>query len=1042
MHRMIAWFAKNDVAANLLMVFIFFMGVMAISNRIPLEVFPDIQLDVVSVNVALPGASPEEVEKGISIRVEEAVQDLEGIKQITSRSSENVASINIEADSGIDPRELLEDVKARVDSISAFPDSAERPIVRLAQRKREVISAVIYGDHSEFTIREIAEQVRDELSALKGVTLVSLEGERNYQISIEVPEAQLQRLGLTLQQVSDAVRRSSLDLSAGNIKTKGGEIFVRTRNQAFSGQEFGDIVVLTQPSGSQIKLRDIATINDGFEESPVRTRFNSQPAMEIEVFRVGDQSAIDVADAVKNYIEQKQQQLPEGLSLSFWRDRSKIVKARLATLTSNALQGGFLVMLLLTLFLRPAVAFWVCVGIPISFMGAFAMMPELGVTINIISLFAFIIVLGIVVDDAIVTGENVYTHLQRGSKPLDAAIQGTQEVAIPVTFGVLTTIAAFVPLAFIEGRMAFFFEQIPYVVIPVLLFSLIESKLVLPAHLKHIKIRNVDEMNRLQKAQKAVSHSLEVFVAKAYRPFLDRVLEYRYASLATMLAVALITIGIVTSGFTRFVFFPRVQSEVATASLSMPVGTSFEITDRYIQSITEKAKILQSRHIDPVLGESVIMNIFSNTGSRGGQGNSGRVRFEIMPPEQRSLQITSSELVREWRELVGSIPGAESLNYRAEIGRASSPLDVQISGTNIQHLEAVAVAVRKRLESFPTVFDIEDTMSNGKEELQFSLKPAAETLGINLQSLARQVRQAFYGFEVQRIQRGRDEVKVFVRYPKEARYSLATLDSLMIRLDNGAQVPFSEIATVKPGRSPDTIYRIDRRRTMNVRADVDKQNADIEAIKRDLNAFAQELGNNYPSVLIEMEGEARDQQESFSSILVGLAFVTFIIFALLAIPFKSYVQPLIVMTVIPFGAIGAIMGHWIMGMDLSIMSIMGMLALVGVVVNDSLVMVDYINKRRADGHPLQEAVRIAGGARFRPILLTSLTTFIGLMPLLFETSTQAQFLIPMAVSLGFGILFATFITLLIIPVNYLILEDIRKGLNNGFQWIKNIYLPS
>ncbi len=1039
MHRMIAWFAKNDVAANLLMVFIFAMGILAISKRIPLEVFPDIQLDIVNVRVALPGASPEEVEKGISIRVEEAIQDIEGIKQISSRSSENSATITVEVESGFEPRELLEDIKGRVDSISSFPDSAERPIVALAQRKREVISAVVYGNQSEYVIREFADQVRDELSAIEGITLVSLEGERNYEISIELPEAQLQRLGLTLQQVADAVRRSSLDLSAGNIKTKGGEIFVRTRNQAFTGQDFGDIVVLNQASGSQILLRDIASIRDGFEESPVRTRFNSQPAVEIEVFRVAEQSAIDVADKVKDYIEKKRSQLPDGLQLEFWRDRSKIVKARLATLTQSAIQGGILVMLLLTLFLRPAVAFWVCVGIPISFMGAFAMLPELGITLNVISLFAFIIVLGIVVDDAIVTGENVYTHLQRGAKPLDAAINGTQEVAIPVTFGVMTTVAAFAALTFVEGRMSFFFAQIPLVVIPVLLFSLVESKLILPAHLKHVKIRKTEDMNRLQRAQKAISHSLERFVEKVYQPFLEKVLKYRYASLATMVAVAILTFTVVTAGFTRFIFFTRIQSEVATASLSMPVGTSFEITDRYIQQITEKARQLQQKHIDPVLGESVIMNIFSNTGSRGGQGNSGRVRFEIMPPEQRSLLITSSELVREWRQMVGSIPGAESLNYRAEIGRSSSPLDIQMSGSDVSQLEKVAALVRERLESYPSVFDIEDTLSNGKEELQFSLKPAAETLGISLQSLARQVRQAFYGFEVQRIQRGRDEVKVFVRYPQQARYSLATLDSLMIKLDNGTQVPFSELATVKAGRSPDTIYRIDRSRTANVRADIDKQNADIEAIKRDLEAFAADLNAQYPRVRIEMAGEAKDQQESFASMIIGLTATLFVIFTLLAIPFKSYAQPLIVMTVIPFGAIGAIMGHWIMGMDLSIMSIMGMLALVGVVVNDSLVMVDYINKRRHDGHDLNEAVRIDGGARFRPILLTSLTTFIGLMPLLFETSTQAQWLIPMAVSLGFGILFATFITLLIIPVNYLILEDVKRGLSRFYGRLKAVY---
>ena len=1022
MHGMIAWFARNPVGANLLMVLILGGGLYSLSNRIPLEVFPEIELDMVSIRVSYPGATPSEVEEGLSIRIEEAIQDLEGIEQLLSRSSEASAVVNVEVAQGYDSRQLMADINSRIDAINTLPATAERPVVSISQHKREVISVVLYGERQELELRRLAEQVRDDLSALPDVTQVVIDSQRDYEIAIEVPEHVLREYGLSLAQVAESVGRGSLDLSAGNIRTQGADILIRTKGQAYTAEQFRRIVVFSDNAGSRIELGDIARIHDGFEEDPVRIRFDGQPAMAVDVYRVGQQSSIVIADQVREYIERQQSLLPKGVSIAYWRDRSKIVKARLQTLNKSAIQGGFLVILLLALFLRPQVAFWVCVGIPISFMGGFMLMPEIGVTLNLISLFAFILVLGIVVDDAIVTGENIYTHFTRTGDAERSVIEGTQEVAVPVTFGVLTTVAAFIPLMMIGGSRGAIFEQIPFIVIPVLLFSLVESKLILPAHLRHMKAPN--SRHSLTRAQQSVARGLERFIKGVYSPVLSKVLAYRYLSLALMFGLTLVVLSTVAGGWTRFIFFPKVQSEIATAALTMPSGTPFAVTDHHVERITLAAQSIQDQYRDPDTGESVVTHILSGSGAGG--AHRGQVRFEIVAPEHRTLNVTSSELVREWREKIGSIPGAETLTYRAELGRSGDPIDVRLNGQDLQQLGALAAQVKQRMRSYPNLFDVADSLSDGKQELQLELKPAAQMLGLDLTDLAQQVRQAFFGFEVQRLLRGRDEVKVLVRYPASERQSLDTLDRMMIRTAQGVEVPFAEVANLKPGRSPAAINRVDRVRTVSVTADANKELADLEAIKRDLEAFLSEQIENYPGVVYSFEGEAKEQRDSFQGLLWGGVFVLFVIFALLAIPFGSYAQPLIVMSVIPFGVVGAIIGHWLMGMSLTIMSAMGMLALSGVVVNDSLVLVDFVNRMRASGMPLQEAVRMAGAARFRAVMLTSLTTFCGLMPLIFEKSTQAQFLIPMAVSLGFGILFATLITLFIVPVNYLVLEDVGR----------------
>ena len=951
---MIAWFTRNHVAANLLLISIVLGGLFSLSSKLPLEVFPSFVSDRINISVSLRGSTPEDAEKGVTIRIEEALQDLEGIKQISSSSS-------------------------------------------------------VSSDYNEKETLEYAEQVRDELLRIPAITQVELSGVRNYELAIEVSQDTLRQYDLTLAQISSAIANSSSDISAGNLKTEGGDVLIRSKGQAYRKDEFASIVIKNQA--------------DDFEETPVRTRFNGKQAAFIDVYRIGPQSAIEVADAVKNYITSEQANLPQGFYLSYWDDDSEVVKSRIATLTSNALQGGILVLGLLTLFLRPAIAFWVFIGIPVSFMGAFMAMAAFGVTINVISLFGFILVLGIVVDDAIVTGENVYTHLKTAKSGEEAAIKGTQEVATPVTFGVLTTVAAFLPLGFIEGARGAIFAQIPVVVIPVLLFSLIESKFVLPAHLKYIKLRQQKgKGSKLEQLQQRFADGFEHAILKYYQPVLGLALRNKLATVSLFMGVFLIILTMITSGWTKFIFFPRIPSETVRVNLTFPAGTPFEVTNKYIIDMSDKARELQRKYQDEETGQSIILNILASTGGRGGAANSGSVRFEITPAEQRESDIGSRELVKEWRQLIGVIPGAESLTFRAEIGRSSNPIDIQLSGNSITTLQTVAEQIKQRLATYPSVFDIADSMSDGKEELQIELTEQGLALGLNRVDVSRQVRNSFFGVQVQRIQRGRDDVRVMVRLPIDERRSVADLKDILIQTPNGGRVPLSHVATLVPGQSPSTITRIDRYRTLNVSADVEKTDTNMTVLQADLKTYLDELVQQYPGVSHSLEGEAKEQRESFGSLLWGMVFVFFVIYGLLAIPFKSYLQPLVVMSIIPFGMIGAVIGHWIMTMELTIMSLLGMLALIGVVVNDSLVLVDFINKKRSEGLDLMEAVKTAGVARFRPVMLTSLTTFIGLMPLLFEKATQAQFLIPMAVSLGFGIIFATFITLLFVPVNYMLME--------------------
>ncbi|NRA20214.1 MAG: efflux RND transporter permease subunit [Oceanospirillaceae bacterium] len=1027
---MIEWFTKNHVAANLLMLAIIIGGVFSLKTRIPLEVFPSFESNVISTSVSLTGATALEVEESITLLIEQQVSDLEGIESITSYSSEGRSVVNMEVNDNYDKRDLLADVKSKIDTINDFPADADAPVTQLSQHRREVISVSVSGDVSEQIIHTLGEKIRDELLQLTGITQVELERVRDYQLSIVIKQQQLRRFDLTLSEISNAIANSSVNTSAGNLRTNAGDILISTNGKAFDIKEFSKIIVKTTADGVKIRLAQIAKLTDGFEETALRTRFNGKNAALIEVYRVGDQSALAVANTVKQYIADTRSSLAPGITLSHWRDGSKVLKSRLKTLIDNAIQGGILIIVMLSLFLRPSVAFFVFLGIPISFMGAFIVMPLLGVSLNIISLFGFILVLGIVVDDAIVTGENIYSHMQRAESGIQAAIFGTKEVAVAVTFGVLTTVAAFLPFAFIEGQRGAIFAQIPAVVIPVLLFSLIESKFILPAHLKFMRLRHNDhKLNIFSRFQQRFADGFEKMILKQYQPLLRKALHHRYSVLVSFIGLFVLLVAFVSSGWMKFTFFPRVPSEVARVTLTMPTGTPFSITDAHVKRMVDAALTLQEKYRNQDTGESIILDILSTTGSGGGASHRGRVSFETLAPDARGSaddKVPMGQLVKQWRQMIGPISGATSLTYRAEIGRGGDPVSVQISGESMTQMRLAAADIRTQLNQYPGVFDITDTLSDGKDELQIELKVLGQILGVSRASLINQIRQAMQGIEVQSFQRGREEVPVVVILPLSERDSIADLNNLEIKIGE-RRIPLGQLAHLSIVEGPSTLYRTDYIRTANVVADINKSQVNATLLNTDLRTFLDEIKQGkYPKLDFSLRGEAREQSRSFGSLQWGLVFVFFAIYALLAIPFQSFTQPLIVMSVIPFGAIGAVFGHWVMGMDLTIMSLLGLLALIGVVVNDSLVLVTFVNQKVTEGSKVRAAVLTAGVARFRPVILTSITTFAGLLPLLFEQATQAQFLIPMAVSLSFGILFATAITLVLIPVNYLIIEDLKN----------------
>lgn len=1036
MNGIIKWMANNHVASNLLM-FLLVVGGLIKGIGIKQEVFPEFSLDRIMISVVYPGAGPEEVEEGILLKIEDSLTGIDGIKEITSTAREGNGTVVAEISTGENVDLILQDIKSEIDRIDTFPEDSEKPVVNKILNVREVASVVVYGKASERALREQAEIIRDDLLADPRITQVELTGVRPYEIAVEVPEKNLRQYNLTLDQVAGILRQASLDLPGGNIKTQGGEILLRTKEKRYKGLEYENIVIRALADGTQLRLKDIAHVRETFEETDVRATFDGQPSAMVKVYRVGDQKPTEISDIIHQYVEEKNRSYPDTLHAAIWNDSSEILESRINLLLKNAFFGLILVFITLGLFLEIRLAFWVMLGIPISFFGSMLVLPAMGGSINMISLFAFILALGILVDDTIVIGENIFEQRQRGKSFGDAAIDGALEVGIPVIFSVLTTVVAFIPLAFVTGMMGKVMVVIPMVVITLLLVSLLEALLILPSHLSKGS-RPKQETGvflMLERIRRRVGGLLQILISGPYTRLLNLGLRNRYTTLALSLALLMLTAGLLGGGILKFTFMPVVDGDVITVNLRMPPGTPVEQTQSVVDYLIEKAmetvKQIDSESPDQ---PSVFRHIYALTGSwmrtggpgGGGQtasgGNVASVALFLTKSEVRKMP--SSAINKLWREKTGELPGVEALTFDFNMFRMGANIDIEIAHTDFGVLEEVSDKIKSALAEYPGVHDIEDSYSRGKQELKLKLRAEARTLGITETDLARQVRGAFYGAEALRLQIGRNEVKIMVRYPEADRRNLWDLNAMRIRTPGGGELPLAQAALVEESRGYSEISRTDRKRVINVTASVDSTKANTGEILSVLRAEVfPGLKTDYPGLIFNMAGEQKEQQDSLSSLREGFLLALLLIYALLAIPFRSYAQPILIMAAIPFGLVGAVIGHLLMGYQMSILSLFGLIALSGVVVNDSLLLIDAINKFRREGVAVFDSIIQAGQRRFRPILLTSLTTFFGLMPMILETSVQAKFLIPMAISLGFGVMFATGITLVLIPCLYFILED-------------------
>ncbi len=1041
MRSAIAWMAENHVAANLLMIFIIVTGIISVVN-VKQEVFPELPLDFVTVEVQYRGASPADIEETICIKIEEAVSGIEGVERVTSVAFEGVGVVTIQTEFGADIKEVRDKIKAEVDRITTFPRDAERPVIKEGLVRVEVIQLGIYGDTDERTLKIVSDEIREDLLKFEGITQVDVKGVKNYEFSIEVSEDKLRELGLTISEISNSLKAGSIDMPGGKLNTESGEILLRTSNLAKTADAYRDIVLRSTFDGTTLKIGDVATVTDGFEQSDLVTFFNSKPAALIKVFRVGDQKATEVAETVKKYIAEKEQALPAGISVAPWDDRTVILKERIQLLIKNAIMGFILVLIALALFLDVRLAFWVAAGIVISFLGAFSIMIYTGTSINVISLFAFILVLGIVVDDAIVVGENVFSERESGTPPLEASKKGSIRVAVPVVFAVLTTVAAFGPLLFLEGAIGRVMSNVPVVVIAVILFSLIESLFILPAHLASVKSTTPGAcVSFLCRLSKYSAKMLEKFVKNKFAPFLTKAVSNRYITISLNIFVFFFSIGLITSGIIGFDFFPTVESDNMIALIEMPPGTSIEQTEKVVKRAEEASLKLYEEYVEkyPEFKGILFKNTFTiigaqpaNEGGPGGRAalfddpSIAQISIELVSSEKRDFSTT--EMVNRWRELTGPVPEARSATFQANLFTAGNPIEVEIASDDNYQLEGATRMVEDILMDYRGVFDIKNSLEEGKEELNLRLKPTAATLGLTTGDLAMQVRQAFFGDEALRIQRGKDEIRVMVRYKEKLRRSVNDIRNMRIRTKDGTEIPFTDVAEVETGKGYSAIRRANRMRIASITADVDDNVASSNEINRDLaRRIEEEVLPQFTNVTYSLEGSQREQAKSLVSLAIGYGIALLLIYILLAIPFKSYMQPLIIMSAIPFGLTGAILGHLLLGWNMTIMSLIGVVALSGVVVNDSLVLIDFTNELiRERKVPVHKAVLEGAAGRVRPILLTSVTTFVGLLPMIFERSLQAQFLIPMAISLGFGVVFSTVTILVFVPCGILVVEDIKS----------------
>jgi multidrug efflux pump subunit AcrB len=1049
MKRVMAAFARNTVFANIVLVLIFLAGGIATMSMIR-ENFPEFSLDMITISVPYPGADPEEVEEGIGRKIEEAIEGLEGIKQYTTQSSENVGTAIIEVKEDYDLSDVLEKVKSKVNAISSFPVDAERPIITELMLKDPVMLLYISGDMSERRIKEWSERIKDEIQQLAEVSQVEIFGAREYEIGIEVSEERLREYGLTFNMVVDAIRRSSLNLAGGTVRTRGEEIRVRTMGRKYTGEALSSIVVLARPEGEIITLDRLAFINDGFTEDPINALINGEPSVLLIVYKTQEEDALVISEAVRKYLLQKEMMLPDGANIKIFYDNTDMLRSRIDLLVRNGIIGLIIVFILLWCFLNARLSFWSGMGIPISIAGALAILWAVGGTINMISLFGLIMVLGIVVDDAIVVGEAIYFHRKQGKPPLKAAVDGVSEVGMPVIAAVITTIVAFIPLLYVGGIMGKFIAIMPVVVIACLVVSLLECFILLPAHLSHLPDPNAKDNNlnpltrRLEVVHHLTSSGMEWFVARIYTPLLSKALYWRYISFCIAISILLLTIGLIKGGILKFEVFPEIDGFIMTSTVEFPSGTPPDVTEQAIEQIDAAllrlAKHTQTRSGDPLIQDrlSLVGQTLEDMPKSG--PHLGSVQAILLDSERRGIH--SKDLMVQWEKEIGPIPGVKSLTFTGlKAGPPGAPIEIWLQGHNMNDILAATDDLMNRLRKFEGVYQIRSDFSQGKNEMRLELKPEARTLGLTVDDLARQIYAGYYGDEAVRLQRGRDDIRIKVRYTADERSRISDLERVRIRTRNGHGVPLMSVADISFAPGYSTITRTDGMRRVAISAGVDTTKANANEIFSELlSNFFPQLKRRYPELHVALQGEQKKMRESFDSLYVGYPLAILGIFIIIATMFRSYAQPFIIIFTVPFGIIGAVMGHLLLGYDLSIMSIFGMVALTGVVVNDAIVLIERINENIAEGMPFFDAILNGGARRFRAIFLTSLSTVGGLAPLIMETDLQAKFLIPMALSIAAGIAFATVLTLVLVPSLLALLSDFRllaHRLRYGF-WPKRV----
>ena len=1048
MKKILAAFAGNNVFANIVLLMIFMAGGLALMTMLR-ESFPQFSLDMISIQVSYPGADPEEVEEGISLKIEDALETVEGIKQYTTKSSENIASVTIEVQDGYDVSEVLDQIKSKVDAISTFPIDSEQPVITEVLLRDSVMMLALSGELNEKQLKTWANQVKDEVKQMEGISQVEVFGSRDYEISIEVSEERLREYGLSFSQVARAVRNSSLNLHGGTIRTSGEEIRVRTVGRKYTGAELAEIIVLAGSGGELIPLGRIAAIRDGFTEDPITALINGVPSVFVMVFKTTDEDALKISNQVSRYVAEKQLQLPPGVSLTDFYDNTEALRARINLLSRNGIIGMALVFFLLWLFLDLRLSFWAGLGIPISLAGGLFILWVLGETINMVSLFGFIMVLGVVVDDAIVVGESIYVHRLMGKPPLYAAVDGVAEVGMPVIAAVITSVVAFIPLAYVGGIMGKFIAILPTVVISCLMLSLIECLFLLPAHLSHLP-----DLNKPQKPgwligrmihgfQQFMQQGLDRFVHGRYARFLDRVLIWRYVSLAIAVSILLVTLGLVKGGLVKFQVFPKIDGFVITSTVEFPEGTPPEMTEKALRTI-EEAFVRVAERTPTMSGEPMIKKRLSLVGQTlsdkmGRIGpNLGSVQIILLESEKRGVH--SNDLLVEWEKEVGAIIGVRALTFEGlSAGPGGAEIEVWLQGNDMNTLIGASTRLQDKLATYDGVFQIRSDYSPGKNELRLSLKPEARSLSLSVDDLARQVNAGFFGREAFRLQRGEDDIRVKVRYTAEERQRLTDFYAMRIRTADGTEVPLLSVADIEFAPGYSTITRTDGLRRIAVTAEVDPKRANSQEVFADLGkGFFSELQSRYPGLHISLQGEKKNMRESFGSLKVTFPLAVVGIFVIIATIFRSYIQPIVILFTVPFGIIGAVFGHLVLGYSLSMMSMFGMVALTGVVVNDAIVLIERVNENLAEGMEFFEAIKQGGRRRFRAILLTSLSTVGGLAPLIMETDMQAKFLIPMALSLAAGVTFATVLTLVLIPSLLAIVNDLRRTL----MWIQTGSWPT